>query len=74
LLTILRGFRKSLVGILRPKPELIGVANTGEGSGEFKGHSDDAIFAPFFSPEHIQLTGILNQSGAATYFVPVKTT
>ena len=60
-----------LVGVLRPKPELLGAANTGEGSGEFQAHSDDAIFAPIFSTEHIQLTGMVNDSGAATYYVPV---
>lgn len=60
-----------LVARLEPKPEFEGQGNTGEGRGDFLPHSDDAILAPEFSTDWIQLLGVVNECRAATAFTPI---
>jgi hypothetical protein len=55
-----------LVARLEPKPGLLHVKNTGEGSGNFGLHSDDSALPERFRVRHIQLMAVNNDAQAAT--------
>ena len=58
-----------LVARLETKPGMEGAKNTGEGSGSFGLHTDDAALPENFRCRHIQLLGVNNDAQAATNVV-----
>lgn len=56
---------------LTPKPGLESVANTGQGGGEFRPHTDFTIFAPTLSPRYLLLLSVWNTGATWTAYIPV---
>jgi len=60
-----------LVARLKPKPDMESIDNTGESKNAFWPHSDDAILAPNFSTDWIQLVGVENENEVETHYFPI---